>query len=104
MRKLEEKRQSEPQKKTAVEEKAYATEEQYIRDELKPESGKAEVGAEDGLPVTEKRHLKRFLAFWALSIAASPNRPRLPTPKMCLTGGRAGRCARKHDKRGSFIT
>jgi hypothetical protein len=38
--------------KKAVEEKAYATEEQYTRDELKPESGEAEVGVEDGLPVT----------------------------------------------------
>ena len=38
--------------KTAVAEKAYATEEQYIRDELKPESREAEVGVEDGLPVT----------------------------------------------------
>ena len=50
--KFEEKGQCEPQKKTAVEEKTHATEEQYIRDELKPESGEAEVGVEDGLPVT----------------------------------------------------
>ena len=62
--KLEEKRQSEPQKKAAVEEKAYASGEQYVRDELKPESGEAGVGAEDGLPVAEKHHLKRFPAFW----------------------------------------
>ena len=38
--------------KAAVEEKAYATEEQYVRDVLKPESVEAEVGVEDGLPVT----------------------------------------------------
>ena len=48
--KFEEKRQCVPEKRR--QEKAYATEEQYIRDELKPESGEAEVGVEDGLPVT----------------------------------------------------
>ena len=58
--KFEEKGQCEPQKKTAVEEKAYTTEEQYIRDELKPESVEAEVGVEDGLPVAEK-YLFRYI-------------------------------------------
>ncbi len=48
--KFEEKRQCVPQKRRR--EKAYASEEQCVRDELKPESGEAEVGVEDGLSVT----------------------------------------------------
>jgi len=58
--KFEEKRHSEPQTMMAVEEKAYAIEEQYVRDELKPESGEQEQDL--------------TLALWHISMVEEPIR------------------------------
>jgi len=49
------------------------------------------VGVEDGLPVAEKHHLKRFPAFWSPSIArTTQSSPITNAQKLCLTGGVQG--------------